>query len=217
MGTAKEQRGGSAGKVLIQTVARFVQSMARCLRKTGYNWTALASAWDNQRDAAPVQTTTSHAKHNACAIDVHNGLIAKEGEGMGKRVLVTGGAGFVGSHLCERLLGDGHTVICLDNYFTGTHHIAHLLTVHRFEAIRHDVTVTLNMEVDEIYNLACPASPVHYQLDPVQTTRTNVLGAINMLELARRRQDPAGVDQRGLRRPRSGTSRPKRTGVTSTP
>ena len=106
---------------------------------------------------------------------------------MGKRVLVTGGAGFVGSHLCERLLGDGHTVICLDNYFTGAHHnIAHLLTVHRFEAIRHDVTVTLNMEVDEIYNLACPASPVHYQLDPVQTTRTNVLGAINMLELARR-------------------------------
>jgi UDP-glucuronate decarboxylase len=104
-----------------------------------------------------------------------------------KRVLVTGGAGFLGSHLCERLLDVGHEVVCADNYFTGSRsNIAHLLPNPRFEAIRHDVTFPLHIEVDEIYNLACPASPVHYQHDPVQTTKTSVIGAINMLGLAKR-------------------------------
>jgi UDP-glucuronate decarboxylase len=104
-----------------------------------------------------------------------------------KRVLVTGGAGFLGSHLCERLLGLGHDVLCVDNYFTGRKdNIAHLLGNPNFEALRHDVTFPLYMEVDEIYNLACPASPVHYQFDPVQTTKTSVIGAINMLGLAKR-------------------------------
>jgi len=103
------------------------------------------------------------------------------------RTLVTGGAGFLGSHLCERLLNDGHDVICLDNFFTGTKdNIAQLLESPRFELIRHDVTFPLYVEVDEIYNLACPASPVHYQHDPVQTTKTSVHGAINMLGLAKR-------------------------------
>jgi UDP-glucuronate decarboxylase len=106
-----------------------------------------------------------------------------------KRVLVTGGAGFLGSHLCERLIEDGCDVLCVDNYFTGRkENIAHLLSVPHFEAMRHDVTIPLNVEVDEIYNLACPASPVHYQFDPVQTTKTNVLGAIHMLGLAKRVQ-----------------------------
>jgi len=104
-----------------------------------------------------------------------------------KRVLVTGGAGFLGSHLCERLLAQGHDVLCVDNYFTGRKiNIAHLLDDRRFEAMRHDVTHPLFVEVDEIYNLACPASPVHYQFDPVQTTKTSVIGAINMLGLAKR-------------------------------
>jgi UDP-glucuronate decarboxylase len=104
-----------------------------------------------------------------------------------KRVMVTGGAGFVGSHLCERLVARGDDVLCVDNYFTGRKdNIAHLLGRPNFEAMRHDVTVPLQVEVDEIYNLACPASPVHYQNDPVQTTRTSVLGALNMLDLARR-------------------------------
>jgi len=104
-----------------------------------------------------------------------------------KRVLVTGGAGFLGSHLCERLLSDGHDVICLDNFFTGTkENIAHLIGDPFFEPMRHDVTFPLYVEVDEIYNLACPASPVHYQYDPVQTTKTSVHGAINMLGLAKR-------------------------------
>jgi UDP-glucuronate decarboxylase len=104
-----------------------------------------------------------------------------------KRVLVTGGAGFLGSHLCERLLRHGDDVLCVDNYFTGRKdNIAHLLTDPHFEAMRHDVTFPLYVEVDEIYNLACPASPVHYQFDPVQTTKTSVLGAINMLGLAKR-------------------------------
>ncbi|MGE0744606.1 MAG: UDP-glucuronic acid decarboxylase family protein [Rhodospirillales bacterium] len=105
----------------------------------------------------------------------------------GKRVLVTGGAGFIGSHLCERLLADGADVLCVDNYFTGRKdNIAHLLSNPRFEAMRHDVTFPLYVEVDEIYNLACPASPIHYQFDPVQTTKTSVHGAINMLGLAKR-------------------------------
>jgi UDP-glucuronate decarboxylase len=103
------------------------------------------------------------------------------------RVLITGGAGFIGSHLCERLVRCGHDVLCVDNYFTGARaNIAHLLQDRRFEAIRHDVTFPLYVEVDRIFNLACPASPVHYQHDPVQTTKTSVHGAINMLGLAKR-------------------------------
>jgi len=106
---------------------------------------------------------------------------------MHKKILVTGGAGFLGSHLCERLLNEGHEVICVDNYFTGNkENIAHLLGNPYFEFIRHDVTFPLYLEVDHIYNLACPASPVHYQHDPVQTTKTSVHGAINMLGLAKR-------------------------------
>jgi len=104
-----------------------------------------------------------------------------------KRVLVTGGAGFLGSHLCERLLNDGHDVLCVDNFFTGTKdNILHLVRSPHFEILRHDITFPLYVEVDEIYNLACPASPIHYQFDPVQTTKTNVHGAINMLGLAKR-------------------------------
>jgi len=104
-----------------------------------------------------------------------------------KRVLVTGGAGFLGSHLCERLAREGDDVLCVDNYFTGRKdNIAHLIGDPHFEAMRHDVTFPLYVEVDEIYNLACPASPVHYQFDPVQTTKTSVIGAINMLGLAKR-------------------------------
>jgi UDP-glucuronate decarboxylase len=104
-----------------------------------------------------------------------------------KKILVTGGAGFLGSHLCERLLRDGHEVLCVDNLFTGTkENIADLLPNPHFEFLRHDVTFPLYVEVDEIYNLACPASPVHYQYDPVQTTKTSVHGAINMLGLAKR-------------------------------
>lgn len=104
-----------------------------------------------------------------------------------KRILVTGGAGFLGSHLCDRLLRDGHEVVCADNLFTGTkRNIAHLREHPRFEFVRHDVTFPLYIEVDEIFNLACPASPVHYQHDPVQTTKTSVHGAINMLGLAKR-------------------------------
>ncbi len=104
-----------------------------------------------------------------------------------KRVLVTGGAGFLGSHLCGRLLDEGHEVLCVDNFFTGTRgNIQHLLDNHAFELLRHDITFPLYIEVDEIYNLACPASPVHYQHDPVQTTKTSVMGAINMLGLAKR-------------------------------
>src|SRR5512144_2068516 len=106
---------------------------------------------------------------------------------MSKRILVTGGAGFLGSHLCERLLAAGNDVLCVDNYFTGTkQNVAACLDNPRFELIRHDVTFPLYVEVDEIYNLACPASPIHYQFDPVQTTKTIVHGAINMLGLAKR-------------------------------
>ncbi|CAB3800681.1 UDP-glucuronic acid decarboxylase family protein [Pararobbsia alpina] len=104
-----------------------------------------------------------------------------------KRILVTGGAGFLGSHLCERLVALGHDVLCADNFYTGTKdNIAHLLDCQNFEVMRHDITFPLYVEVDQIYNLACPASPVHYQLDPVQTTKTSVHGAINMLGLAKR-------------------------------
>lgn len=104
-----------------------------------------------------------------------------------KKILVTGGGGFLGSHLCERLLNEGHEVICLDNFFTGNkQNILDLMSNPRFELLRHDVTVPLYIEVDEIYNLACPASPIHYQHDPVQTTKTCVHGAINMLGLAKR-------------------------------
>ncbi len=103
------------------------------------------------------------------------------------RTLVTGGSGFIGSHLCERLLAAGHEVLCVDNYYTGRRqNIAHLLADPRFEVLRHDITMPLYVEVDEIYNLACPASPIHYQFDPVQTLKTSVHGAINMLGLAKR-------------------------------
>ena len=103
-----------------------------------------------------------------------------------RRILVTGGSGFLGSHLCERLLGDGHEVVCLDNFFTGTRaNVEPLLDNHRFELMRHDVTDPLTMEVDEIYHLACPASPIHYQRNPVRTIRTAVEGTLNMLDLAR--------------------------------
>ena len=108
-----------------------------------------------------------------------------------KRVLVTGGAGFIGSHLCARLIEQGHQVLCVDNFFTGTrNNIAPLLGHSSFELIRHDVTFPLYIEADEIYNLACPASPIHYQFDPVQTTKTSVMGAINMLGLAKRLRVP---------------------------
>jgi UDP-glucuronate decarboxylase len=104
-----------------------------------------------------------------------------------KRILVTGGAGFIGSHLCERLLNDGHEVTCLDNFFTSRRsNVSNLLSNPNFELIRHDVTLPLYVEIDQIYNLACPASPVHYQYDPVQTVKTSVHGAINMLGLAKR-------------------------------
>lgn len=110
---------------------------------------------------------------------------------MTKKILVTGGAGFLGSHLCERLLEDGQDVLCIDNYFTGTKdNILPLLDNSRFEVMRHDVTFPLYVEVDQIYNLACPASPIHYQFDPVQTTKTSVHGAINMLGLAKRVRAP---------------------------
>jgi len=106
---------------------------------------------------------------------------------MKKRILVTGGAGFLGSHLCERLLHDGHDVICVDNYFTGSkQNIVHLMNNPYFELIRHDVTMPIFLEVDEIFNLACPASPVHYQYNPIKTVKTSVMGAINMLGLAKR-------------------------------
>jgi len=105
----------------------------------------------------------------------------------GKRVLVTGGSGFLGSHLCDRLISEGCEVLCVDNFYTGDKsNIAQLLDEHRFELMRHDVTFPLYVEVDEIYNLACPASPIHYQFDPVQTTKTSVHGAINLLGLAKR-------------------------------
>ena len=104
-----------------------------------------------------------------------------------KRVLITGGAGFLGSHLCERLVDGGHEVLCVDNFFTGRRkNVAHLIAHPDFELMRHDITFPLYVEVDEIYNLACPASPIHYQYDPVQTTKTSVHGAINMLGLAKR-------------------------------
>ena len=104
-----------------------------------------------------------------------------------KKVLVTGGAGFLGSHLCDRLVTQGHHVLCVDNYFTGSkRNIAHLLDYKNFEVIRQDICIPLYVEVDEIYNLACPASPQHYQLDPIQTMKTSVIGAFNMLGLAKR-------------------------------
>ncbi len=106
---------------------------------------------------------------------------------LNKRILVTGGSGFIGSHLCDRLLEQGHEVLCVDNFYTGARrNIEHLLSHKHFEVLRHDVTYPLSVEVDQIYNLACPASPIHYQHDPVQTTKTIVHGAINMLGLAKR-------------------------------
>jgi UDP-glucuronate decarboxylase len=106
-----------------------------------------------------------------------------------KRILVTGGAGFLGSHLCERLLNEGNEVLCLDNFFTGTkENIIHLMDNHRFELIRHDIESPIHVEVDEIYNLACPASPIHYQYNPIHTTKTSIVGALNMLGLAKRQK-----------------------------
>lgn len=106
---------------------------------------------------------------------------------MGKKILVTGGAGFLGSHLCERLLNEGNEVVCLDNYFTGQKsNVVHLMDHPYFELIRHDVTMPFFIEVDEIYNLACPASPIHYQFNPIKTMKTSVMGAVNMLGLAKR-------------------------------
>lgn len=106
---------------------------------------------------------------------------------MNKRILITGGAGFLGSHLCDRLLSDGHEILCVDNFYTGRRaNIAHLITNPYFEIMRHDICFPLYVEVDEIYNLACPASPIHYQFDPVQTTKTSVHGSINVLGLAKR-------------------------------
>src|SRR5213594_1403583 len=103
------------------------------------------------------------------------------------RILVTGGAGFIGSHLCDRLIAEGQEVICLDNFFTGRReNILHLLDNHRFELLRHDVIEPVLLEVDQIYNLACPASPIHYQYNPVKTVKTNVMGTLNMLGLAKR-------------------------------
>ena len=108
-----------------------------------------------------------------------------------KRVLVTGGAGFVGSHLCDYLIAEGHEVLCVDNFYSGTReNVLHLLGNPNFELLRHDITFPLFVEVDQIYNLACPASPVHYQWDPVATTKTSVIGAINMLGLAKRLKIP---------------------------
>src|SRR5947209_8482037 len=118
---------------------------------------------------------------------MHGTARRRHGVNMRKRILVTGGAGFLGSHLCERLLQAGHDVLCVDNFFTGARrNVAPLLDHKSFELMRHDVTFPLYVEVDEIYNLACPASPIHYQFDPVQTTKTSVIGAINMLGLAKR-------------------------------
>ena len=121
-----------------------------------------------------------------------------------KRILITGGAGFLGSHLCDRLTEDGHEVLCLDNFFTGDkRNISHLIGRPNFELIRHDLVHPIFLEVDEIYNLACPASPIHYQYNPVKTVKTNVMGAINMLGVAKRGQgqDPSGLHQRSLWQP----------------
>ncbi len=123
-----------------------------------------------------------------------------------KRILVTGGAGFLGSHLCERLVEDGHDVICLDNFFTSQKsNVAHLLDQPNFELIRHDITMPIWLEVDQIYNLACPAAPGHYQYNPIKTVKTSVMGAINVLGMAKRcrAKSAAGLDQRSLRRPGS--------------
>lgn len=119
-----------------------------------------------------------------------------------RRILVTGGAGFIGSHLCERLLNENNYVICLDNFFTGSKdNVAHLLDNKNFELVEHDITDPFSAKIDEIYNLACPASPVHYQFNPVKTMKTSVLGIINMLELAKKMQckDFTGFYERGLR------------------
>jgi UDP-glucuronate decarboxylase len=122
-------------------------------------------------------------RKQACVIEREEHMKNHERE----RILVTGGAGFIGSHLCERLLADGHEVLCADNFFTGSRrNVAHLLGSAAFEIMRHDITFPLYVEVDAIYNLACPASPIHYQNDPIQTTKANVHGAINMLGLAKR-------------------------------
>jgi UDP-glucuronate decarboxylase len=134
------------------------------------------------------------------------------------RILVTGGAGFIGSHLCERLLRDGHEIICLDNFFTGQReNVSHLMDDHRFELLRHDVTEPILLEVDQIYNLACPASPIHYQYNPVKTVKTNVMGTINMLGLAKRVRASFKLRLRKFTATRSFTRRRKAIGGTLTP
>ena len=133
------------------------------------------------------------------------------------RILVTGGAGFLGSHLCDRLINEGHEILCLDNFFTGRkQNIAHLLQNPKFELIRHDVTDPFRVEVDQIYNLACPASPPHYQYNPIKTTKTSVMGAINCLGLAKRgqRQGLSRVHVGSLRRSDRASRRMNRTGET---
>ena len=136
-----------------------------------------------------------------------------------KRVLVTGGAGFIGSHLCARLLEQGHSVLCVDNFFTGTRaNLAGLIGNPNFELMRHDITFPLYVEVDEIYNLACPASPIHYQHDPVLTTKTSVHGAINMLGLAKRlRSRILQASTAEVLATRMSRLSPKNTGATSIP
>lgn len=130
---------------------------------------------------------TDYKQYGADVFIALDNKLVNNSKYMNKKILITGGAGFLGSHLCERLLEQGHDVLCLDNFFTGSkQNVMHLMGNPRFELMRHDVTFPLYVEVDQIYNLACPASPIHYQFDPVQTTKTSVHGAINMLGLAKR-------------------------------
>ena len=131
-----------------------------------------------ENPTAPTTTGVYGAAESSGGRSYRNGM---------KRILITGGAGFIGSHLCERLVAEGHDVICLDNYFTGRKtNVRELIGHHNFELVRHDVTTPYFVEVDEVYNLACPASPIHYQYNPIKTTKTSVMGAINMLGLAKR-------------------------------
>ena len=149
------------------------------------------------------------ANHQPAGYDRFFGRLLRfqQGPKMSKiqRILVTGGAGFLGSHLCERLVADGHDVICVDNFFTSQKsNVAHLLDKPNFELIRHDITHPMFLEVDEIYNLACPAAPGHYQYNPIKTMKTSVMGSINVLGMAKTvpREGAASLDQRGVRRPR---------------
>src|SRR5689334_21371850 len=142
----------------------------------------MAATSTGPRSASSASSTSRSAAERGLGMRVYNSE---------RRILVTGGAGFLGSHLCERLLAAGHEVLCVDNFYTGTRaNVAPLFENPRFELLRHDITFPLYVEVDRIFNLACPASPRHYQLDPVQTTKTSVHGAINLLGLAKRLRAP---------------------------